>query len=589
MPQKWGQGRWGTFRWAGSNEFQRLLDQKTGVTVKRKLTLELDEGDVDLTAYLKSASAVYQEKERSPDRLAAGDCTITLRNTNQAFCENVSTSLIYGKIYHNKNIVLQVGVDLSNGTTEYLTVATMKVRSLRVSTDGATATMRVYDQVRRLLTETVNRLPSTMVAAAGGSNVGNGKFSEVDVKPFVNVAQNWTVTCTLGGDDGVATFSVVGSVSGNIGTATSGTEFRNATTGGIQFTVSAGDVDWVIGDVFTFTTVKMMEFDTVNPVKIMWSILTGTNFDTGSAEAWQDRTPQLNSTRNSTNPDLNYDAFSAAADIVDMPLKGFIPWDYDLTRALEELVMHFLGSLNVDQAGRLYVKAYRPELTTVRVFADTKKNSALAVVRDTQDMVNWVNVKYRATDAWPWSNENEDETLDGVYVSKSQDSYDDYGQWFTLNLKSRWYNASADHVTYCATRLVEKYRVPPRKFEWRTGLDGIQEEVGSVVAVTDSVQNFEDYPVEVIRKEGDYTAKPVKVFFEGEDTGTVGTDWAFLGSTADEGDGESPQASSFLTATDADKRFCYLSQTGGSGGGGPDYYLFGALLCAARLMATLST
>lgn len=587
MPQKWGTARWGTFRWGGSPEFTSLLDRKDGLLPHRRITWELDAGDVDLTPYYLGASAIHQEKERSPDRVSAGDATLTFSNESGIFTDTNSSSFLYQVNYHNRNLVIEIGLELANGSIEYMKVATMKVRSINLSSDKSRFTIRVYDQIRRLLTETVNRKPESMVPVAAGANVGNGTCSDIDIKPFVMVSESWTLTCTLGG--GSATFSVVGSVSGNIGTATVGTEFLNATTGGIKFTVRSGTVNFSIGDVFTFSTVKMMEFNVVNPIKIIWSVLTGTNWDTGAAEAWQDRTPQLDSTRASTNVDINYPAFELAVDNSTFNLKGFVPWDYDLVQLVEELILHFLGSTNVDSAGRFVVKVWRPEIAAVRVFADTKKNVSMSLGRDTQDVVNWVNFKYRKADVWPWSDEREDDTLDGVYVAKNQDSHDDLDQWFTLNLKTRWYNASFDQVSFPATRIIEKYSIPPRRFVFKTGLDGLETEIGDVVAVTDEKLGYTDYQVEVMKKEGDYATKPAHITFEAEDTGTVGVNWPFLGSSADEGDDASPQAADYANATAADKLFCYLSQTGGSGGAGPDYYLFGAAICLLYASHALGT
>jgi hypothetical protein len=432
MSRKWGAARWGTFRWGNSAEFESLLDRKDGVIPHRRLTWKLDAGDVDLTSYFLNASAVSTEKERAPDRVSAGDATLTFSNASGLFTDMNTSSFLYGVNYHNRNIVIEIGLELADGSIEYIKTATMKVRSINLSSDKSRATIRVYDLVRRLLTETVNRKPESMVVVAGGANVGDGTCSDIDIKPFVNVSQTWTLTCTLGGAN--ATFSVVGSVSGNIGTATAGTEFSNAATGGIKFTIQGGTVNFAVSDAFTFSTVKMMEFNVVNPIKIIWSVLTGYNYDTGVAEDWLTRTPQLDSTRSSANVDLNYQAFVAAVANSTFDIKGFVPWDYELVALIEEIILHFLGSVHVDSSGRLYIKVWRPEIADTRTFADTKKNVKMSLSRDVQDMINWVNVRYRKSDVWPWTDANESDALDGLYVAKSQDSYADFGQWFTLNL-----------------------------------------------------------------------------------------------------------------------------------------------------------
>ena len=588
MAKKWGSAFWGTFKWGGSAEFIALLDRKDGLLPYRRITWELDAGDQNLTSYFLGASAVSIEKERAPDRVAAGDATLTFSNASGIFTDTNTASFLYQVNYHNRNIVIEIGLELADGTIEYMKVATMKVRSIQLSSDKSRVVLRIYDLIRRLLTETVNRKPESTVAVANGANVGNGTCSDIDVKPFVNVSQTWTLTCTLGGSTG--TFSVVGSVSGNIGTATVGTEFSNATTGGIKFTLNDGSVDFAIDDIITFSTVKMMEFNVVNPIKIVWSVLTGYNYDTGVAEDWLTRTPQLDSTRASTNVDLNYPAFQTAVSNSTFDLKGFVPWEHNLVDFIEEIIMHFLGSAHVDAAGRFYLKIWKPDMTAVRDFADTKKNVKMGLERDTQDMINWVNIKYRKADIWPWSDADEKASLDGLYVAKNQDSYDDYLQWFTLDLETRWYNASLDQVSFPATRLVDKYSTPPRRFSFKTGLDGLETEPGDIISVTDEKLGYTSYPVEIMKKNGDYAAKPIAIAFEAEDTGTQGINWVFLGSSADEGDGASPQASDYANATAADKLFGYLSQTGGSGSTGPDYFLFvqaSALLCAGQILGTL--
>ena len=587
MSRNWGISYWNTFKWGGSAEFDTLLDRKDGLHPKRRITLKLAAGDVDLTSYFISASSVYQEKERAPDRISAGDATLVFSNASDLFTETNTAGFLYNKIYHNKDIVFEVGLELISGSVEYIKITTMKVKGITFSSDNSRVTIRVYDSIRRLLTETINRKPESMVPTAGASNVGNGKCSDIDIRPFITVAENWTLTCTLGGGDSTATFSVVGSIAGNIGTATSGTEFLNATTGGIKLTIRVGTINWAIDDAFTFSTVKMMEFDVVDPIKIIWSILTGKNFDTGASEGWLDRTPQLSGTLNSSNVDLNYDSFVLAAANTTFDIKGFVPWDQDLVKILEEIILHMLGAINVDSSGRISVKVWKPGLIEQREFSDTKKNVTMSMTRDTQDMINWVNIRYRKNDVWPWTDDEDDDLLDGLIVDKNQDSYDDYGQWFSLNLKTRWYNANGTHVTYPSARLTDKYSTPPRRFNWKTGLDGLQTEIGDIVSITDDKLGFDSYAVEVMKKEGNYTSKPAAITFEAEDTGTQNVNWAFIGSSSDEGDGLSPQAATFLTATDTDKQFCYISQTGGSGSTGPDYYIFTALIALSSLFGTI--
>ncbi|GEM_PF-4943718 len=94
--------------------------------------------------------------------------------------------------------------------------------------------------------------PSSTVPAAGGGNVGNGTCS-TPVVSSATLTENFTITCTVPGGSGVGQFSVVGSVSGNIGTATSNSEFIDANKK-VRFTLTAGGTPWAVGDTFSFST-----------------------------------------------------------------------------------------------------------------------------------------------------------------------------------------------------------------------------------------------------------------------------------------------------------------------------------------------
>lgn len=578
MSQKWNLGRWGTFRWSPwPSDVIDLLDQKVGVYTRRRIIWKLDSGNQDITEYFLSGASVSQEKERAPDRLTAGDAQLRFSNKDDTFTENLSTSILYEQNYHNRVITFEIGIERPSGAFSWMTVATMKVVSLELSSTPSEVNIRVQDMVERLLRETINARPSTMDAVAGGSNAGDGIVSEVDVRPFVNVAQNWTLTCTLGGNDGVATFSVVGSVSGNIGTATSGTEFSDATGGGIKFTIQAGNTNWAVGDVFTFSTVRLMEYTAENPVKVIWSLLTGYDYDTDVAEAWLTRTPQLDHTQSSSNTDLNWAMFEKAVDDAASTIptiKGFIPWNSKLVGAIEGILLHFLGAMFVDPQGKLTIKLWRPEMwQDVKEFADSKKARRISYVRDVRDVINRVKVKYRKLNIWPWANEESEDELDGIYVAQNDASYTTLQQWYDQNFVSYWWNSDGDHVAYFALRLVDKYGETPRKFNIKTGIDALEVEIGDIVAITDTKLVLDRYEVEVMRKDGDYDSNPVAVSLIAEDTGTYGIQWGFLGSSADEGDGLSPQAADYASATDANKLFCYLSATGATAQ--PLYYMFG--------------
>ncbi len=102
-----------------------------------------------------------------------------------------------------------------------------------------------------LLSNTQGQPGTLTVSALGGagtpsfSGTGDGTISDVSGGPN-SVAETITLTATDS-----THFSVSGSVSGSLGTATVGTAF---TSGNINFTISAGGTDFQPGDTFTITT-----------------------------------------------------------------------------------------------------------------------------------------------------------------------------------------------------------------------------------------------------------------------------------------------------------------------------------------------
>lgn len=84
------------------------------------------------------------------------------------------------------------------------------------------------------------------------ANAGNGTITKPTAISSAPT-ETWTLTCTLAGGDATATFSVVGSVTGADGTATSGSAY----SGTVLFTISAGGTDWELGDVITFGIDKL--------------------------------------------------------------------------------------------------------------------------------------------------------------------------------------------------------------------------------------------------------------------------------------------------------------------------------------------
>jgi flagellar hook protein FlgE len=91
----------------------------------------------------------------------------------------------------------------------------------------------------------------------GGTNVGNGTVSGLAATAST-VAQNITLTATS-----PTQFSVVGSVSGALGTATVGTPF---TSGQLDFTINAGSIAFATGDTITVpvTPVKLANVSAIH-------------------------------------------------------------------------------------------------------------------------------------------------------------------------------------------------------------------------------------------------------------------------------------------------------------------------------------
>src|SRR5690348_10470641 len=84
-----------------------------------------------------------------------------------------------------------------------------------------------------------------MCTSPAYTGTGNGLISGL-IGGSASIAENITVTLTASN-----TFNVTGSVSGSLGSGTVGTPFVNSK---VNFTITAGGVAFVAGDVFTFST-----------------------------------------------------------------------------------------------------------------------------------------------------------------------------------------------------------------------------------------------------------------------------------------------------------------------------------------------
>ncbi|GAF72901.1 unnamed protein product, partial [marine sediment metagenome] len=119
----------------------------------------------------------------------------------------------------------------------------------------------------------------------------------------------------------------------------------------------------------------------------------------------------------------------------------------------------------------------------------------------------------------------------------------------------------------------DRYGDPPLKVEFNTGLDALLTELGDKISVTDSDADMADIILDMFQFKKDFVAAPKKVGIIAANDTTTGRNWMFWGSTADEGDGISPQASSYGSANDTDKQYGYWGDTT-SPTTAPTYYFF---------------
>lgn len=121
------------------------------------------------------------------------------------------------------------------------------------------------------MTQTTFIDPSSTVPAADGGNTGNGTMS-MPIVSSATLTEAITVTCTVPGGAGVGQFSVSGSVSGALGTATSDVEFVDADQK-LRFTLNAGATPWAVGDEFTLSTTAGTPMSEANIVDILTALV----------------------------------------------------------------------------------------------------------------------------------------------------------------------------------------------------------------------------------------------------------------------------------------------------------------------------
>jgi len=537
------------------NEMARLRDSTPQIKVEH---IAVDGTVTDISDYYESGGNFTREKERAPDEIQAGDFDITLINHDDYFSEYKAGSLFYGVQYHFSRIRISVGFMLPDGSTVLMDMCYGYIDELVAHSDESKVTLRCRDLMHRVIDENFHLRPSEETPTAGGTNVGNGTCSAINTKPFATVNESWTVTCTTPGADGVAKFSVVGTVSGSIGPATSGTEF-SSTARGLKFTITAGATPWALNDAFTFQTFRHPEWTQENPAKIIWSVLTGYNYDANTVEAWADSVLDLDSTQDDANTDIDYESFVNAIDRVStFTLTGFVDYNEGAQEFLENLLLLFLGSLYTAADGRITIRTWTPSFqSSVRVFADSEKMTDFGYSRTVNEIINHVRVTYKKTDSWEFS--DEDVTYDGWYVAKDTGSITKYGK-LSEEFTTRWYMSGGTHVEDFATRLLDRYAEPPLVIGFITGADGLLSEIGEKIYITDDKYGFTRVGAEISKITKNFDASPLNVEITARRDLSLDTLYGYLGSRIDEGDGYSPQASDWASATDQDKLFCYLGR-----------------------------
>lgn len=557
---------------AFQTEMARLQDAHPKTKVEY---IDLSGNATDISAYYIEGARFSQGKERAPDEMQAGDFDIVLNNADGSFSEFQPGALFYQAQYHNARIRVSQGFVLPDGTEEYEQQATAYIDALEADLDQARVTLRCRDKLRSLLDRIIHRRPTTEIPTAGGGNTGNGTCTAIETKPFKTKNELWTLTCTTPGADGVAIFSVVGAVSGNVGNATSGTEFSTgAGVGGIKFTLAVGGTNWVLNDAFTFTTKQYPEWAAVNVVKIIWSILTGYNYDSDTAEAWSAQVLSFSHTKSDANTDLDYNAFAQAITdttaLGNFNLTGRVPYDTLASDAIRKLVLLFLGSLFTNADGRLSIKAYVPGAnpSPTATFSDALKTTRCGYNRSVEEVINYVSIAYKKRNVWEFSNEST--VYDGNWVELNQTSIDAHN-YLSQGYSVDWYAANGTHVQDLASKIVGKYGDPPLNIDIETGLDALLTDVGDIVAVTDTKHRLSAVRGEVVRLVKEFDGQPAHIALRIRRDADLNQLYGRLGSRINEGDGQSPQTVTYGAATTTDKTYCYL---GALSNATPNYLLF---------------
>lgn len=557
-----------------SPAFLTEMARLQGSTPRTKIEFITKAGVVtDITAYYLAGANFEQVRQRAVTEIQAGQLDIVLSNQDDYFSEYKVGSLLYNLDYHGARIRVSQGFLLPDGTLEYSTQCVVFIDGIATDPKSSEVTFSCRDIIGFFMDKKLHPHPAKEVALADPANVGDGIVSGLATLPFVTVNENWTLTCTTPGGTGVALFSVVGSVSGSIGPATCGTEFVSAVKG-IRFNIHVGATVWSAGDKFTFSTCKHPEWSGVNAGKVLWSMLTGYNWDTNTQEAFSDLVLAFDHTQSDANTDIDYNAFATAVSIIDaigvFSITGYVPYDTDVITAIQNLIVMFLGTLYSGNDGRILLTTYIPPFTpSFLTFADTLKIMDLDYFRQIDEVINTVTVTYIASANWAWSTGSQ--TLDGSYVDKDATSVANRGIYpatFTIP----WYSASGNHVKDFTSKLISRFKDPPLEIEFLTGLDALLTQMGDRVIVNDVKAGFSGVVGEVTRVVKHFDTPPSSLHLRVRKDATSALIFGVIGSSANEGDGASPQSDSYDTATTPDKAFAYFSKVGSAVA--PQYFIF---------------
>lgn len=557
-----------------SPAFLAEMDRQQGTTPRTKVEfIDKSSTVTDITAYYMSGANFEQVRQRAIAEIQAGQFDIVFSNQDDFFSEFKVGSLLYNLDYHGAKIRVSQGFLLPDGTLEYAPQCTLFVDTLATDETISQVTFSCRDVMGFIMDHVLHAHPIAEIPVANAGNVGNGVITGWAKLPFVTVNETWTLTCTTPGADGVAQFSVAGTTSGSIGPATSGTEFVS-TGHGIRFTIKVGSTNWSAGDIFTFQTLQHPQWTNVNAAKVIWSILTGYNWDTNTQENFHTLVLSFDHTQSDSNTDIDYNAFATLVAVVDaigvFTIKGFIGYDTDAVTLLQNTIVMFLGSIYSGNDGRVKLTTYVPAFTpNFRTFADTLKIMKLDYFRTIDEVINSVSVKYQASDSWPWSNSTL--TLDGIFAAGDNTSITNrglYSQTFTIP----WYSVGGEHVQDFTSKLIARYKDPPLEIEFLTGTDGILTQMGDRVIVNDVKCGLSGVIGEITHIVKQFDQQPSSIQFRVRKDSTTNVIFGVIGSSANEGDGLSPQSDNYDTASTSDKQFAYFSKVGSAVA--PQYFVF---------------